>query len=73
MKNFKTIHKECLEARCNNGILSVTKPKVRNPIFRVKNYHIGDYNLFWFNIRENANFRAINYLSLLKENHGLFN
>jgi hypothetical protein len=35
--------------------LFTNKPKFfGNILFNTKNYHIGDYNLFWLNIRENA-------------------
>jgi hypothetical protein len=39
--------------------LFTNKPKFFGDIlFNTKNYHIGDYNLFWLNIRENAVERA---------------
>jgi hypothetical protein len=35
--------------------LFTNKPKFFGDVFfRTKNYHVGDYNLFWVNIRENA-------------------
>ncbi|MFT7120836.1 MAG: hypothetical protein ACJAZ9_001013 [Neolewinella sp.] len=44
--------------RRGNGLFT-NKPKFFGDIlFNTKNYHIGDYNLFWVNIRENAVARA---------------
>lgn len=39
--------------------LFTNKPRFFGDIFfRTKNYHVGDYNLFWVNIRENAEGRV---------------
>lgn len=46
-------------AQIHNGILWVDKPQFKGSIlFRTQNYHIGDYNLFYFNIREDAKRRV---------------
>ncbi len=43
-----------VDAQIKNGYLWVNKPKFKGSIFiQRKNYHIGDYNIFWVNIREN--------------------
>lgn len=48
-----------IEAEAHNGILWVTKPKFKGSIlYRSKNYHAGDYNLFYFNVREDAKRRV---------------
>jgi len=43
--------------------LFTNKPKFfGNILFTRKNYHIGDYNLFWMNVRENAEARVAAFL-----------
>jgi hypothetical protein len=42
-------------AQIHNGILWTNKPKFRGSILmRTKNYHPGDFNIFYMNVRENA-------------------
>ncbi len=62
--NFDKGTKEALVgAQVHRGILWVDKPKFFGSIFfRTKNYHIGDFNLFYINIRENARLRATKFL-----------
>lgn len=51
------------DAQIYEDHLWVTKPKFRGSIFvRFKNYHIADYNLFYADIRENAQHRVEQYL-----------
>ena len=46
-------------AQIHNGILWIDKPSFKGSfLFRTPNYHIGDYNLFYFNIREDAKRRV---------------
>lgn len=41
-----------------DGLFFINKPKFPGSIFFVRsNYHIGDYNLFWLDVRENAKYR----------------
>jgi len=55
MKNYKTIHRECTSAQIHNTILWVSRPSVPFArLVRMKDYHIADYNMFWFNVRENV-------------------
>ena len=46
---------ELVSAQVRADGLYVSKPSFFGDIFfNTKNYHIGDYNLFWVNVRENA-------------------
>ena len=60
LSKMKFAHEQSLEACIEQGILSLGEPDV--PFGRQlqrDNWHIGDINLFWLNIRENARLRAI--------------
>ncbi|PHI18806.1 hypothetical protein CEQ90_16255 [Lewinellaceae bacterium SD302] len=53
--NFNKILPELVDAEIRGNLLYVKKPKFFGDIFFTrKNYHIGDLNLFWVNVRENA-------------------
>jgi hypothetical protein len=55
LKNFNHMVPHAVSAQIHNNILWSSKPDVPGKIFYVqKNYHIGDINLFYMNIRENA-------------------
>ncbi len=46
-------------AQIHNGILWVDKPQFRGSLlFRTQNYHVGDFNLFYFNVREDVKRRV---------------
>ena len=50
---FKYKHK--LTARVNGGILWLDKPHIfGGALIHQNNWHVGDYNLFWENIRSNV-------------------
>lgn len=56
------------DARVHQGLLWITKPKFFGSMFiRFKNYHIADYNLFYANIRKNAQLRTKAYLDAHKK------
>ncbi len=55
MGNYKTVKTQALVARQHEGILWVTSPV---PLVRIKNFHVGDFNLFWLDVRENAELRV---------------
>jgi len=56
------------DARVHQGLLWITKPKFFGSAFiRFKNYHIADYNLFYANIRKNAQLRTETYLKANKK------
>ncbi len=59
LRNFREIMPHLADAQIYKDILWVTKPKFPGSfLFNTKNYHIGDYNLFYMNVRENAILRA---------------
>ncbi|MBK8501421.1 MAG: DUF3089 domain-containing protein [Saprospiraceae bacterium] len=46
-------------AQIHQGILWANKPRFPGSfLLRTKNYHAGDLNLYWVNVRENASLRA---------------
>ena len=56
---FKKQYEKNITAEIHNDILWISKPKFRGSFFyRTPNYHIGDFNLFYFNIREDAKRRV---------------
>jgi hypothetical protein len=53
--NFSKVLPELTDAEIRGNALYVKKPSFFGDIFFTrKNYHIGDLNLFWVNVRENA-------------------
>lgn len=58
MGDFAKIYRQASATRVNGSILWVEKPKVpRAFIIRENNYHIGDFNLFWLDVRANVETR----------------
>ena len=50
-------------ARIHNNILWISRPRFPGSfLYTSKNYHVGDYNLFYFNIRKDVGRRINNYL-----------
>ena len=59
LKKFDKNFPHICDAEVYNGVLLCTKPKFPGSfLLRTKNYHIGDINLYYMNIRENAILRA---------------
>lgn len=59
LRTFCVTYPELCDAEVHRGVLLCTKPKFPGSIFfRRKNYHVGDLNLYYFNVRENAQQRA---------------
>lgn len=55
-------------ARVSGNVLWISKPRFPGSAFYVsKNYHVGDYNLFYFNIREDV-IRRIQYYKQQHQN-----
>jgi hypothetical protein len=50
-RDYEKMRSQSLHAQVKGGIVWVKRPLKISPI---KNYHIGDYNLFWLDIRQNA-------------------
>ncbi len=62
LKNFNKIVPSVVNARVHGNILWSCKPNVFGKIFFFrKNFHIGDINLFYMNIRENVKTRISAY------------
>jgi hypothetical protein len=54
LTRFNKVYKATTDAHVSNGLLYVKKPKFPwSFLYFTKNYHIGDINLFYINIREN--------------------
>lgn len=63
VRPFNKIYPNITDAEVYKGILLATKPKFKGSVFfRRKNYHIGDLNLYYLNVRENAQLRAQTFL-----------
>jgi hypothetical protein len=60
LKNFNKIVPHVVSARVHKNVLWCSKPNVPGKIFFTKkNYHIGDINLFYMNIRDNIAVRIL--------------
>lgn len=63
LRNFNKVYKHTTDAQAHDGILWVTKPRFPGGVFlKMRNYHIADINLFYINIRQNAEARILQYL-----------
>ncbi len=63
IKRFDKILPEVTDALIWNGLLLASKPRFPGSFLLTrKNYHIGDFNLYYMNVRENAILRAERYL-----------
>lgn len=49
--DYKKVRDHRVDAQAHEGILWVSKPM---PLIQTANYHIGDLNLFWLDVRQNA-------------------
>jgi hypothetical protein len=56
---FNKLQTNMVDAQVHDGILWIKKPSFTgSSLIRTHNYHMGDYNLFYMNIRENAKNRV---------------
>ncbi|MEI6408702.1 MAG: DUF3089 domain-containing protein [Bacteroidota bacterium] len=63
VRPFCAIYPNMTDAEVLNGFLLCSKPKFPGSIFfRTKNYHPGDLNLYYMNVRQNVQARAQAYL-----------
>ena len=63
LKNFRKVIPNISDGQVKDGVLRINKPHFFfSPLFDWKNYHIVDYNLFYMNIRENAQLRVKEFL-----------
>jgi len=67
LKNFNKIVPKVVDAQINDNILWSCKPNVFGKMFfTAKNFHIGDINLFYMNIRENVDVRIKSFMANYK-------
>jgi len=60
----KGIYPKIMRAELHGNILWIKKPDIKGKILlQRKNYHIGDFNLFYKDVQENAKLRVDNYLN----------
>ena len=65
--NFEKILPELANAQINNGILWTDKPKFPwSFLYFSPNYHAADFNLYYMNVRENAQLRVKTFLNKKK-------
>lgn len=63
VRPYCAVYPQLTDAEVHNGYLLCKKPKFPGSIlFRTKNYHPGDFNLYYMNVRENAQARVKAYL-----------
>lgn len=56
--NFNRLRMGLADAQIHNGVLWINRPHIPGSILlRMKNFHVGDINLFYVNIRENVRTR----------------
>ena len=66
--DFNRLESGICEARNLEGLIWMEKPVFKgSAFFNRKNYHIGDYNLFYLDVRENAVKRASTWIEKSKE------
>ena len=59
VRPFCAIYPEIVDAEVYKGVLLASRPRFPGSIFfRTKNYHVGDMNLYYMNVRENAGTRV---------------
>ena len=60
----KKIYDKAVKIEVTDGLIWSSNPKFPLRFFMsfLKNYHAGDINLFWQDIKENAELRTRNYL-----------
>jgi len=60
---FNKIYSHTTDAKISNGLLYVNKPRFPwSFLYFTRNYHVGDINLFYMNIRENLGQRINKFL-----------
>jgi pimeloyl-ACP methyl ester carboxylesterase len=63
LKDFSKIMPATTDAQIHGNVLWVNKPKFPgSALYKAKNYHIGDMNLYYMNIRKNIEQRIFAYL-----------
>ena len=63
LRNLNIVRKRLFDAEVHGPVLWVGKPNIIfGKLLQRNNYHVGDYNLFYLNVRKNAILRAESYL-----------
>jgi hypothetical protein len=63
LRDFRKILPKLCDAQIQDGVLRINKPNIKGKLFlHINNYHIGDYNLFYMNIRTNAELRVKTFI-----------
>lgn len=61
---FNKVHKRTTDAQINEGVIWVKRPRFPwSFLYTTKNYHVGDINLYYMNIRNNVGQRIENYFN----------
>lgn len=64
LTNFNKVRPKLSDAQVHDGLVWITKPRFPwSFLIRSPNYHIGDFNLFYINVRNNAILRVESYLN----------
>lgn len=64
VRSFNKIYPGAADAEVYRGFLLCTRPKFPGSfLLRMKNYHIGDFNLYYMNVRENAALRVKRFMN----------
>lgn len=72
LRNFSQVIPNTTDARVNGGVLWVKKPRFPGSVlFLSRNYHIGDINLFYMNLRENVEQRIYSFLRIREQGPGI--
>ena len=65
LKDFNLLVKNTAGAKVNGKVLWTNRPKFPGAFFfRTKNYHIGDINLYYMNIRKNIEQRIFSFMRI---------
>lgn len=68
LKKFNKVRQRVVDAQVHQGLLWVNHPKIFGAkLANIKNFHVGDYNLFYMNVRENAVERVKQFLGVESE------
>ncbi|MEZ4985066.1 MAG: DUF3089 domain-containing protein [Saprospiraceae bacterium] len=63
IRPFETVIPQAADAQVHGSILWASKPRFPGSWLLVKkNYHVGDFNIFYMNVRKNAILRSENWL-----------
>jgi hypothetical protein len=63
LRNFNKIYKHPNDAQIHQGVLWIRRPRFQGSLlYTSRNYHIGDINLFYMNLRQNIALRINEFL-----------